>query len=361
MGQEQKNSNLLVDTESRTVRQIRSLNQKGLDIIIHEGKLRGGSFLDRLTKCRTELFGKFENVKGDPPTEYRKQGAKKLVWNLLGTGPIPQYLEFIDPVEIIPYSNRLGFTVDKLYQFIKENVDIKNLNMASERLASIVFSIGTLIHPYIDGNGQTMKSVALSYLEELATEKYRNATFPNRTSKLDKTSVDIQTSSKLTKHKNMPHFDDKSLLSDPNLNILIKVLNSPSPTQPSKADKVALKTYKNRQQEWANRLLKELNITPLKNQDPYTLITNLNRDAKNNVSNKGISPKMIDWSIHTPISLFILYLTTTERGEKWLKNFVTGGSKLSSDPVFKTVQWVEPLAQKMFLEVNANLEKLLIE
>lgn len=359
MGQEQNGQ--IIDTESPAVRKTRSSNQHALDILIHEGKLRGSPFIDRLTKCRSELFGKFENVKGDPPTEYRKQGARKLVWNIISTGPIPKYLEFIDPAEIVPYLNRLGFTVDKLYQFIKENSDIKNSDIASERLASIVFSIGTLIHPYIDGNGQTMKSVALSYLEELATEKYKNASFPNRTKKLGKTSVDIHTSSGLTKHGDISHLDGNSLPSDPDLDLLIKVQNSPSPTHPSENDRTALDKYAGRRKEWANRLLKELNITPLKNQDPYTVITNLNRDAKKTVSDKGISPEMIDWSTHTPISIFILYLTTTERGEQCLKNYISGGSKLSSDSVFKTVQWVEPLAQKMFSEVNANLKKLLIK
>jgi hypothetical protein len=353
---------IIVDTESSSVREIRSVKQRELDTMIHEGVLREKPFLERLTKCRTKLFDNFENVKGDPPTGYRVQRTEKLVWNLFSTRPIPQKLEFIDPAEIVPNLNRLGYTVDRLYKYIKENVDIRNSNIASERLASIVFSIGTLIHPYIDGNGQTMKSVALSYLEELATEKYRDVSFPKRMSKLDKNSVDIRTSFEFIKHKKISPFDDKSLLSDPDFNILVKVLVSPSPTQPKlKFSKDDLKAYKNRQQEWAKELLKTLKVTPLNNEDPYALITKLNSNAKEATSKKGISQEMIDWSTHTPLSIFVLYLTTTERGEEWLKNFVLDDSRMPLQSVFKTVQWVEPLAQKMFLEVSSNLEKLLIK
>ena len=138
------NSNLVIEKDSIQDRQLRIARQS--DIETQENKLYGLSVKERLVGVRQHIFGR---------VDYRKSEA------LMGTtmcsppdtitGNFDKFCEIIDNLnhQITPVDGQPA-DPEKVLDFI-----------------AAYYTIGMLIHPFEDGNGQTFKTVMTSYVHEL--------------------------------------------------------------------------------------------------------------------------------------------------------------------------------------------------
>lgn len=77
---------------------------------------------------------------------------------------------------------------DELYARIK-NLPEAQQSEASLRLGAVLYTLGIAMHPYDDGNGQTFRLMALSYIHELAGEQYEQSYFPYKFTAEDGESI----------------------------------------------------------------------------------------------------------------------------------------------------------------------------
>jgi hypothetical protein len=96
--------------------------------------------------------------------------------------------------------------------------DIQQKEAASLRLASVAYNLGMVINPYNDGNGQTFRLVALSYLHELAPQ-YKDQYLPYRDINNQDTAIGGLDKSDFS---TLPGFDDPRLESILDLQRLLK-------------------------------------------------------------------------------------------------------------------------------------------
>lgn len=344
-----------MNTDLSSERAKRALVQRDLEEKIHNRELREMSLLNRWNYCRNVLFGKFENVKGDKPTEFRRVSTYKYVWGITETGILPKKLDFPAAEEIKWYSELLEITIREVVR----DCDIESDKNKAERLASLVFGLGTIIHPYIDGNGQTMKSVALSYLDEYAPETYGDAHFPERQNKADTRTIRMKKVAGITKHNKRKPSIDEMVMSDPDMRTLLEVQTVPSPTIPNPdLPERELVEFEKRREEWAERTLARVGIAKDGGSSLDQLLEVL-KTSEEAISQKGVSKAMMESTSQTALQTFFLYLTTTNRGKEWVKNYVETGNAMSTKGVFEVVRWVEPLSMKIFNEVNKELRRLL--
>lgn len=123
--------------------------------------LEGTSIIERLVFIREQLFKDFDSVVGDKITQVRDGFVSTSYQN-------EQYF-YPHPVEIaqkwFPAYIRV---VDSLYDRMLEQKQQQTLTETQAlRFASVIYCLGIVIHPYRDGNGQTLRMTALSYLHEL--------------------------------------------------------------------------------------------------------------------------------------------------------------------------------------------------
>lgn len=123
--------------------------------------LEGTSIIERLVSIREQLFKDFESVAGDKITQVRD--------GLVSTNYQKELYYYPHPID----NARKWFpsfirTIDALYDRMLEHKQQQELTLAQAlRFASVIYCLGIVIHPYRDGNGQTLRMTALSYLHEL--------------------------------------------------------------------------------------------------------------------------------------------------------------------------------------------------
>ncbi len=151
-----------VDTDREDIRVAR--NQRELELYTappfwekDDGSKIG--MRERLFFIRSYLFGELRNVKGESIISVRKNPEIYVY--------IPgDEFEFL-PSEFVPYIFETFLDrIDKVYEVIC-GLDRDQRYDAVMRFAATVYSLGMLLHPYIDGNGQTFRVLAYSYIKEL--------------------------------------------------------------------------------------------------------------------------------------------------------------------------------------------------
>lgn len=120
----------------------------------HLDAVRGLSFYERILFVRENLFETY--VRGDKPSEIRKGSL----------GLMEGFPEAGAPEAIYPNFVKIVDTLDSFIQDLPK----EQQSESSIRLAAIIYGIGIPLHLFKDGNGQTLRLVALSYIHEYSPE-----------------------------------------------------------------------------------------------------------------------------------------------------------------------------------------------
>lgn len=136
-------------------REIRLEKERTLDTI--QGSLVGKNFKSRFEIVRKHLLGLSPD--NDPARHDDSQ-------------------YFASPEDIDIHFQQYSKLMDKLYGGV---ISIPNPDKegASLRFGGLVYMYGIIIHPKKDGNGQSLRAIALSYIKEFAP-KYKNSHFRER-------------------------------------------------------------------------------------------------------------------------------------------------------------------------------------
>lgn len=142
--------------------------QKEEDMYIKLGEyMKGKSIVERITEIREMLFDRYENIKGDVITKVRDKDVHAGGFRFIT----------LDETNIRLFGD-LTKRIDRLYEYLikdsEEGGDTIEFDKVV-RFSSIVYSLGVTLHPYIDGNGQTFRIAAVSYISELVGKPYRLA------------------------------------------------------------------------------------------------------------------------------------------------------------------------------------------
>lgn len=193
-----------VDTSDPDVRKQRAHNQYKYEQTM-DVRLRGMSLVDRFFDIRDHIFGPLGNVKGSKPAEW------------IRNHPIPGHP---NPEKI------LKDLLPKLYQFIDRTDELLSqmddkgkLEEMGFRLSVVVYLMNVAIHPSTDGNGQTSRLLALSYIHEHCPN-YKDKFFPLKWGEnFEESDVDsaLMTPRAVTKNMRTPDpenitLEDKDLL-----------------------------------------------------------------------------------------------------------------------------------------------------
>lgn len=154
-----------INTDTPAIREQRIINQNDLEQRLDS--TFGLSFSARTTLIRNEIFKGVSNVRGDKVDHIRTNS----VGNLLGSA-------FTSSEQVGKrFLPALDETMNDLYQRIQKLPPAQRAD-AALNLVTVMYSLIIPIHPYSDGNGQTFREVALSYLHELGNDRFGNLFFP---------------------------------------------------------------------------------------------------------------------------------------------------------------------------------------
>jgi fido (protein-threonine AMPylation protein) len=155
------------DTGTEESRRQRELNEYAMESLLSQ--MAEMSSIERLTLIREQVFKGFDNVKGDIATKVRSVPVTRG-----GSDKYPN--ELIMATELFPNFIK---RVDEMYDAVKNIPDPKQRSESAIRLAAFIYNTGMATHPYRDGNGQTIRQLALSYIQELDPTS-RNKFLPMR-------------------------------------------------------------------------------------------------------------------------------------------------------------------------------------
>jgi hypothetical protein len=160
------------NTDTSAQRELRAKNEVKILEKLHV--IRGLSLYERLLFVRENLFD--GNVKGDRSSNTRTTD--------LYSG---DYVRG-------EYVNKWGFAAfSRLADSLSDQVaslEEEKQPEAALRLAAIIYSLGVMLHPYADANGQTLRLVALSYIQEYCPALREN-TFPIKRTAKEKPPINI--------------------------------------------------------------------------------------------------------------------------------------------------------------------------
>lgn len=119
----------------------------------------GKSIVDRFFEIRDEIFSKYETIAGEPYDRILSDrlDVKEYKRDALPT-TFSAFVRFIDQIE-------------------EENMGLKDSEFAL-RLGVLTYFGGIINHNTIDGNGQTYRLIALSYIREFGNDQYNESYFP---------------------------------------------------------------------------------------------------------------------------------------------------------------------------------------
>lgn len=162
----------LPDTDDPEVRALRVINQNNV-----EEELRltfDMDFEQRFKFIRAKLFNGLPSVRGDSPTEYREEELKRS----LSVSKANYASADLVPIFIKEFSQQ----VDKLVQEVHFSPEATD---QARRLVTVIYCLGIPLHPYSDGNGQTLRLLMLSYLKQLAPNSFQGKYFPYKPTNID--------------------------------------------------------------------------------------------------------------------------------------------------------------------------------
>ena len=394
----------LEDTESEAARKIRYERQVNIESMIYEQtgddtsdvemspRLIGVSLEDRNRGIRTFLFGDLEKMKDDDPIGVRTQetfttfsvlgGLKKVRFDYPESSAVrnilyPAYVETIDNIYAEVTEAGDGLAMDN-----RESPENRLEVPAeiSERYAGVLHSIGGVIHPFIDGNGQTFRLAALSYLSELSPQVYHGACLPARYEKNmyseDAVQVSVEARIPARKLKDIDNTEIRILKEIQKLYRPTIIEDDDGARRDKDLESWAQETYEN---------LSDLKI-PSSSGEPVDVSEALggiemsgNDWRKLLNAENDLIVKLEDMGINNYIwyevikardeghsidqemlpRIYIEYLINTNRGKKWLSNYVRTGEALDQSDVPEGLRWIEKLAQESFEEVGAQLVQMI--
>lgn len=150
-----------IDTDKEESRVKRAINHYNFE----QGAVKyteGLPFKDRFVKVRAELFKGFPNIAGENQHKLLSEG------NIL-SDKRAQIMDEYCPTDEAATAALETYVpqVDQWYEEIKRIPEGKEKEEAALRMITAMFVGGIMIHPGRDGNGQTFKGLALSYLHDL--------------------------------------------------------------------------------------------------------------------------------------------------------------------------------------------------
>lgn len=193
-----------IDTDLPEIRQQRALRQYEYEQVMDQ-RLDGQSIAYRFFDVRDNIFAPLGNVKGSRPSELIRGHTipehprpDKIAEHFL-----PNFYKFIDSVD------------EKIGQLQDE----KQRSEMGFRLAVVVYLLNVAIHPSTDGNGQTSRLLALSYIHEHCPS-FKDMFFPLKWEKSfddEKVGIALMTPKKIVKYIPTPDpevmaEEDKDLL-----------------------------------------------------------------------------------------------------------------------------------------------------
>lgn len=150
-------SKTITDTNRPEQRIIRLTNQLEMEPSLE--RLYSMSLIERVTYIREKIFGQ-SDVRGDLPTRIRNTTVR--------TESEGEEVFYPDQVRIAErYFPDLVKFADNLYDEMLKQPSLDEDQVL--RFCASIYDMGILVHPYIDGNGQTFRIVAESYLQEFMT------------------------------------------------------------------------------------------------------------------------------------------------------------------------------------------------
>lgn len=150
-----------VNTDSEENRVKRAVNHYNFELADLPHTF-GKNFKDRFVSIRLSLFKGFPNISGEDHSTLLSEGR------VLSDDRAQIHDEFMPSNEAAEAALE-GYMpmVDRWYQEIQALPDGEDKDEATFRMLSAMFIGGVLIHPGRDGNGQTFKGLALSYMHDL--------------------------------------------------------------------------------------------------------------------------------------------------------------------------------------------------
>ena len=379
------------NTESPESRELRYKGQLKAEEAIRLGRFDGRSLQYRLFGSRENMgiremiFEHFDHVKNVDVNSIRPYDTKKTVGVLF-----PREFKFPSWLVLKNYMYGTNTLVDGVFHELESYLDESGGKLpdpkAALRLASVVYSLGITMHPFPDGNGQTYRTTALSYLAELDPGRYESSSFPAR---LEKTysgggQIEAKGEAKIAGRKkpNLDPLEDIQAILEIQKTPRITHVVRPEPEDflEGENDPEYIKQIEDfdvaqeRADKWISGLLEEnpdiLRAVGLKPGQSYTYeeyssARHEKMSAKiEALSRRGVSKTMI-WGRYdgqsdpTIVDYYIDYLIHTQRGNAWLRNYVLGHPQESSRDVPKELRWIEETAYEAFESVGQQIINLL--
>lgn len=340
-----------VDTEESRIKRAKNqyeFEEEKLD------DLKGLTFRKRFFAIRKGIFKDFNNVEGENLSESEERG--------LIVSPLREQNEVHD--QAVPYKEAAEMSMEKFeekidvwYQTIAEMPEGPERDLVAERLVSVLYHGGILIHPAVDGNGQTFKIMVESYLQELhskCVDKY----IPIKYEKIQDEGKEIGAisigggwtpeSRDITNYP-VKHFEpadeeEKTILDGLEL---VKNLSHREPDPGSSnevfnavrsnAAKRALSIVSSVARETNNRLFVDEVLNKRQNSDPGFILHDMRRVADKIIRQKGLHER---WEYHPTIwggqgqkyeraSAATVRLWTTEDGLDLFEKFIFDGAVIA--------------------------------
>jgi len=143
------------DVSSEAVRLERGLSQYEIEKSL--GELVGKSRVERNFVIREQIFGKYKEINGDPPNIVSRD----------------VFLTRYPPPEVVAsrIAPALSRFCDEQEERIVQIPDLAERERQGYRLAAASYYLGILGHQFSDGNGQTNRSVSMSYIRQFCPSR----------------------------------------------------------------------------------------------------------------------------------------------------------------------------------------------
>ena len=125
----------------------------------------GLSFRNRISQVRKQIYKGYSKLVGQAPDDIRAYREKSQV----RFGDKIVEFEYVGKEMVAERTNKYFELMDELYYELRSCPEDK-IEAATYRFIAVMNTLGMLIHPYSDGNGQTLRLLSLSYLHELVPD-----------------------------------------------------------------------------------------------------------------------------------------------------------------------------------------------
>ena len=338
--------NTVVDTDTPEIRETRLENQVTLEREMHV--LYGLPTEQRVLETRRRIFDGIANVKGDSPLALRQNNVR--------VGEIKYPSAEISATELYP---RFCSLMDEIMGEIGAQT-LPNPELVALRFAGVMYSMGIMIHPFRDGNGQTFRIMATSYLHEISSS-FKDSFLPAR--REDQSSIPLEFSL-----QSIAELDE--VFDHPLKNIIFRLnaLTSKAPTIDDSSGSVEVTRW----QQWIKGVPADLPITDYSNhrltiQEVGAHYARYRQLAES----EGVDLSTVDAADSVRmtglIENYLLKLLKEEQSTHAIKDYVLGKGDLEDeDPnldlaslVFKEVSHQIALSLQTYEKMNMPQESIL--